>query len=157
MVLGVLYNVSKDYDAATFCFRETLESSPQDYTLWNKLGATLANSNQSLEAIPSYHKYVTGRLQPSKVKISNEHCRALEVRPRYARGWLNLGVSHANSGQYQEASRCYLQALTLNPHAVHIWSYLRIAFTCLDRFDLVKLTDTRDLSHFRSEFELLDL
>lgn len=58
VVMGVLYNVSKDYDAATTCFAETLQHSPHDYTLWNKLGATLANSNQSLQAIPSYHKYV---------------------------------------------------------------------------------------------------
>ena len=80
----------------------------------------------------------------------------MEVRPKYARGWLNLGVSHANSGQYHEAARCYLQALSLNSDALHIWSYLRIAFTCLDRFDLVKLTDTRDLSHFKEEFQLME-
>lgn len=102
------------------------------------MGATLANNNKSTEAMPAYH-------------------RALELKPRYARGWLNLGISHGNLGQYHEAARCYLQALALNPEARHIWSYVRIAFTCVDRFDLVKLADTQDLSLFREEFQLLDL
>jgi tetratricopeptide (TPR) repeat protein len=48
-----------------------------DYSLWNKLGATLANSQRSEEALPAYH-------------------RALDLKPKYARGWLNLGISHAN-------------------------------------------------------------
>ncbi|GLD98736.1 hypothetical protein PINS_up007454 [Pythium insidiosum] len=137
VVLGVLYNVSKDYDAAVSSFRGAADVRPSEYTLWNKLGATLANSSRSADAIPAYHK-------------------ALELKPRYARGWLNLGISHANLGDYQEAVKCYLQALSLNARADHIWSYLRICFTCMERFDLVKLADTRDVSVFRDEFKLLD-
>jgi peroxin-5 len=92
VVLGVLYNVSRDYDAAAECFRIACAASDQDYTLWNKLGATQANGSMSEEAIPAYHK-------------------ALELKPKYARGWLNLGISHANLGNYNEgawqpATRC---------------------------------------------------
>jgi tetratricopeptide (TPR) repeat protein len=46
---------------------------------------------------------------------------------RYARGWLNLGISHANLGQHGAAVRAYLRALELNPAATHIWNYLRMA------------------------------
>ncbi|CEG40627.1 TPR repeat-containing protein [Plasmopara halstedii] len=138
VVLGVLYNVSKDYDAAVDSFKAATKLQPNAYALWNKIGATLANSARSLEAIPAYH-------------------RALELKPRYARGWLNLGISHANLGEYEKATKCYLQALCLNTRADHIWSYLRICFTCMERFDLVKIADTKDIAHFRQEFKLVDL
>jgi len=134
-VLGVLYNVSRDYDNAVKTFKDALARRPDDYSLWNKIGATLANSARSDAAMPSYH-------------------RALELRPKYARGYLNLGIAHANLNNYAEAARCYLTALQLNTNAHHIWSYLRIAFTCLDRFDLASLTDKRDVSLFEGEFTL---
>lgn len=37
-------------------FREALRLQPADYSLWNKLGATLANSSRSSEAIGAYQK-----------------------------------------------------------------------------------------------------
>jgi Flp pilus assembly protein TadD len=53
--LGIVYNVSRDYAAAATAFRSALELDPQNYSLWNKLGATLANANLSDEALPAYH------------------------------------------------------------------------------------------------------
>ena len=67
VVLGVLYNVSRDYDSAVNAFQSAVRTRPGDYSLWNKLGATLANGSRSEQAIPAYHK-------------------ALELKPRYARG-----------------------------------------------------------------------
>jgi hypothetical protein len=43
------YNVSKNYDHAINAFKKALERRSDDYALWNKLGATQANSNRNEE------------------------------------------------------------------------------------------------------------
>lgn len=128
IVLGVLYNVSLDYDTAIDCFQKARNVSMEaggDYSILNKLAATYANNNLSEQAIPNY-------------------LTVLKLRPTYARGWLNLGISYANLNKYEDAAKSYVQALHLNPNAKHIWSYLRIVFSCMEKFDLVKLSSQED-------------
>lgn len=130
VVLGVLYNVTRHLDGAVEAFEAGTAARPQDYSLWNKLGATLANNNRSEDALEAYHT-------------------ALEIKPRYTRGWLNLGISHANLMNSEAAVRCYLHALELNPEARHIWNYIRMALSSMERYDLVQMAAAQDVPGLR--------
>lgn len=91
-VLGVLHNISKNYDQAIEHFKSALELRPGEYSLWNKLGATLANSNSPKEAVHAYRS-------------------ALQLKPNYVRSWINLGIAYANLKRHEEAVKFYLRAL----------------------------------------------
>ena len=102
-VLGVLFNVTRDYSSASAAFRKAVAARPDDHSLWNKCGATLANStpSRSEEAIPAY-------------------LRAIELRPGYARAHLNLGISYNNLGNYENAARAYMKALGADPKKMNV-------------------------------------
>ena len=61
----------------------------------------------------------------------------------------------ANLNNYDEAARCYLQTLSLNPAATHCWSYLRIALSCSERWDLIPLAANQDLTAFQDHFDFV--
>lgn len=133
-VLGVLYNLSRDYPAATAAFEQALKLRPSDYSLWNKLGATQANSMECAKALPCY-------------------VNALELKPQYVRALSNLGISYSNMQKYDAAASCYLKALSLNPEAKHIWSYLGMTLTSMGRPDLVDKMVAQSVEAFRGDFD----
>lgn len=101
--LGVLFYGNEDFEKAVDCFKAALESTEsglanresQIHLLWNRLGATLANSGRSEDAITAY-------------------CKALDVNPNFVRARYNLGVSCINIGCYPEAAGHLLGALNLH-------------------------------------------
>jgi len=101
--LGVLFYGIEQYDKAIDCFQSALSSSEigtvnqrgQVHLLWNRLGATLANSGRPEEAVLAYQ-------------------RALTMNPNFVRARYNLAVSCININCYEEAASHLLAGLELH-------------------------------------------
>lgn len=101
--LGVLFYGDEEYAKAVDCFEAALASTEegtsnepqQAHLLWNRLGATLANSGRSEDAIGAYEK-------------------ALNLNPNFVRARYNLGVSCINIGVFKEAVEHLLGALSMH-------------------------------------------
>ncbi|GAA5977675.1 hypothetical protein JCM10908_005053 [Rhodotorula pacifica] len=157
--LGILFYSNSEYEKAKDCFEAALSMRPNDFLLWNRLGATLANSGHPEDAIQAYRK-------------------ALDLRPTFTRAIYNLGVSCLNIGCYHEAAEHFLAALqgqmtreemaqnrkgkgdadlgraNLGDGSDNLWHTLRRAFLCMDRHDLAdKAMPGASLDEFRTEFE----
>lgn len=153
--LGVLFYVCGSFNKTIDCFKTALKIDPNNEILWNRLGAALANSNRSEEAIEAYYK-------------------ALQLKPSFVRARYNLGVSCSNIGCYNEAAQHLLAGLSLHKidgvtgedykdgklfnlstnQSTSLLESLKRAFLAMDRTDLVeKVKPDMDLNQFRNEFE----
>ncbi|XP_043277058.1 peroxisomal targeting signal 1 receptor isoform X2 [Venturia canescens] len=147
--LGVLFNLSCEYDKAADCFQAALNAQPNDCRLWNRYGATLANGQRSEEAVTAYH-------------------RALELSPGFIRARYNLGISCINLGVYKEAAEHLLTALNQqaagrgvegergHPGAMSdtIWSTLRLVLSLMHKYNLNDAVEAKDLATLIREFEI---
>ncbi|XP_037104760.1 PEX5-related protein isoform X2 [Syngnathus acus] len=144
--LGVLYNLSSEFNKAVDAFNTALSVRPEDYLLWNRLGATLANGDRSEEAVEAY-------------------TRALELQPGFIRSRYNLGISCINLGAHREAASNFLTALSLQrksrsrqqSHQVmsgNIWAALRIALSMMDQPELFQAANIGDLDLLMKAFNL---
>ncbi|XP_015602182.1 peroxisomal targeting signal 1 receptor [Cephus cinctus] len=147
--LGVLFNLSSEYDKAADCFRTALQVIPDDSRLWNRLGATLANGQSSEEAVDAYHE-------------------ALKLSPGFIRARYNLGISCINLGAYKEAGEHLLTALNQQAasHDAYgrngtpmtmsdtIWSTLRLVISLMHKYHLNEAIEQRDLRTLNKEFDI---
>lgn len=152
--LGVLFNLSSDYDKAADCFRAALQVKPHNAKVWNRLGASLANGTQSIAAVDAYQ-------------------HALAIEPGYIRARYNVGIICINLKSYKEAIEHFLLALnhqatsmersglksvkdSSNQMSDTIWSTLRMAVSLMGRMDLHETIENRDLDTLNKEFQTTD-
>jgi len=152
IALAVLFNSNEDYDKAQDCFRAALSVRPDDWQLYNRVGATMANSGHAEEALEFYY-------------------RALDLNPVYIRARYNLGISCINLKRYNEGAQHILDALSLqDAEGIHdaagvndarggitsnaLWDSLKTACLHMQRIDLATLCDRRDLEAFRLNYQL---
>ncbi|CAI9740986.1 peroxisomal targeting signal 1 receptor-like isoform X2 [Octopus vulgaris] len=149
--LGVLFNLSGDLSKAVDCFNAALQARPNDAQLWNKLGASLANSNKSEQAVEAYHQ-------------------ALQLSPGFIRSRYNLGIACINLGVHQSAIEHFLVALNMQRKSedlmpasmntsrqvmsMNIWGTLRMTLTIMNRMDLHDACDKFDLELLNREFNM---
>lgn len=149
--LGVLFNLSSEYDKAVDCFQAAVEISPQNAKLWNRLGASFANGNRPIEAVGAYQ-------------------RALEIEPGFIRARYNVGVVCINLKSYKEAAEHLLLALNhqatskqraginidnvQNQMSDTLWSTLRMTISLMGKHSLQDFIDKRDLDSLNKEFAM---
>ncbi|TFK44386.1 hypothetical protein BDQ12DRAFT_672889 [Crucibulum laeve] len=149
IALAVLLNTNEDYAKAQDCFRTALAVRPEDWLLYNRVGATMANSGHAGEALQFYY-------------------RALELNPGYIRARFNLGISCINLRRYEEAAQHILDALVLQDSdgvqdkaglndargvtSTALWDSLKTTCLHMQRIDLAGLCDSRNLEGFRNSF-----
>ncbi|XP_055603473.1 peroxisomal targeting signal 1 receptor [Uranotaenia lowii] len=149
--LGVLFNLSSEYDKAVDCFRAAVQVRPDSSKTWNRLGASLANGNRSVEAVEAYQ-------------------RALDIQPGFIRARYNVGIICINLKAYKEAAEHLLTALNhqassiaraginvsspANQMSSTIWITLRMVMSLMGRQDLQQAIDNRDLDVLNREFPM---
>ncbi|KAJ3396344.1 hypothetical protein HDU92_003403 [Lobulomyces angularis] len=153
VALGILFNVSNEYQKAIDCFESALSKRPQDYLLWNKLGATLANSKNSVRSLDAYFN-------------------ALSINPEFIRARYNLAISCISLQQYTEAAEHLLGGLQIQEQingADNIgkingnedisslrsdgcWKLLKLICD-VQRPELTEACNQRNLNFFRDHFE----
>ncbi|XP_058460342.1 peroxisomal targeting signal 1 receptor [Malaya genurostris] len=149
--LGVLFNLSSEYDKAVDCFRAAAQVRPDSAKIWNRLGASLANGNRSVEAVEAYQ-------------------RALEIQPGFIRARYNVGIICINLKAYKEGAEHLLTALNhqassiaraginvsspANQMSSAIWITLRMVMSLMGRQDLQQAIDNRDLEVLNREFPM---
>lgn len=152
--LGVLYNLSSEYDKAVDCFRAALHVNPQNAKVWNRLGASLANGSRSVEAVEAYQQ-------------------ALQLEPGFIRVRYNVGVCCMNLKAYKQAVEHLLTALNMQANTAaarelpagagaigggqaqmsdSIWNTLKMVISLMGRRDLHGAVNERDLRVLNETF-----
>ena len=112
--LGMTYADLDQREEAKAEFKAAIELDPQDPLARHELAAMLMDEGDYRGAIALLNEVV--RLEPENYE-----------------GWLDLGISYAQKGFYQEAERCYVKARDLNSDDVLLNYNVAALYSLWDR------------------------
>jgi predicted Zn-dependent protease/predicted Ser/Thr protein kinase len=95
-----------------------------------------ASEREKLAIDATYYLNVTGELG----KAAQAYQEEIEAYPKSPGARLNLGVVHAEQGQYEKSAESTRQEMQLNPHNVAPYDNLADAYIALQHFDDARQT-----------------
>ena len=103
--LAILHFISTNYQKALSYFQKILKFDQNNYSIWNKIGATHAFLQNFEKAQKCYYK-------------------ALYLKPNYIKCITNLAINYNSKEDYKNASIYLLNSIALNQKKENIWNYL---------------------------------
>lgn len=65
-------------------------------------------------------------------------------------------MAFSNMGEYAQSINFYLNALSLNPNAEHIWDYIKSSSLHMRSKEFMELSKAQNFQAFRLHFNVLD-
>ncbi len=157
-LLGMLFNLSGDNDAAVERVTRSIKERPKFPPAHNNLGTIYEEMDRMEDAAASYRRAV--RLDPSMAEAHNNlgnalkalndfdgavqsFRKAIKIHPDMAEAHNNLGLAYAGLGQLDDAMTAFDKAIDLAPdaaepyvglgHAQHLLGYLDDAIANAER------------------------
>jgi tetratricopeptide (TPR) repeat protein len=126
--LGELLERQEHYPGAAACYRQALETDPNNPNLAFRLANLLVRTGFYEEAAGRYRQVV-------------------RLEPQFPEAWFNLGVVDAMTGQTARALDCYRRAIALRPDYAEAHNNEAILLHALGRRDEARAAYSRSIKH----------
>jgi tetratricopeptide (TPR) repeat protein len=113
---GDSFLVRKMYEEAITEYRRALSITPQEPTLFNKMGIAYQQAQNFVQARKAYEK-------------------AIKLNSKYFEAWNNLGTVYYSTKAYKKAIKQYNKAITLNLQFATAYHNMGAAYFSLNKFE----------------------
>lgn len=131
-VIGLLYDHKGFYHNAIKEFQKGIKNKPRSVRLYNNLGLALmhkvgAKTFDKREKKAREAKYINAAIDAFK--------KSLEINPKFALAYLNLGEAYEANGQTAQSLKMFEKYVEIRPSDVNGLNRLGIAYKLLGQYD----------------------